>query len=176
MIHVRIATLIYLNLFARILLISMSILRLILCSPLSLYKNWSLIRGKEVWIMCITYSAVSPANIACLFPYLQLPLYLLVPKNQRCPGRICTGIPYSCFQRPSQRNTLPLSTKKHPPTSQIYSQLCNLTVVNQPCNVKDCIWYCIIRTKAKYKRDIVVMRQDVVVMLLNVSFPWLMQI
>jgi hypothetical protein len=110
----------------------------------------------------------------CIIPISSL--YMSVPKNQRGPGTVCTGIPYSRFQRPSQCNTLLLSTKKILQLPMYTPKLCSLTVVNQPWNIKEYNWYCPIWTKAKYGCDTVVMCPPIVLTFLNVSIPQLLQI
>jgi hypothetical protein len=50
----------------------------------------------------------------------------------------------------------------------------NLTVVNRPWYVKESNWNCPVRTKAKYGRDIVVMRPAIVVTFLDDCIPRLL--
>jgi hypothetical protein len=55
-------------------------------------------------------------------------------------------------------------------------ELHNLTVVDQPWNVKKCNCYCPIQTKEKYGGDIVVIRPSIAVTFLYISIPCLLQI
>jgi hypothetical protein len=89
----------------------------------SLFVHKSILDPQE-WHLNHAHSPLS-----CLSRWYCLPFFVdpisscdvLVPKNQVGHGTICRGIPFSSVQSPSRHNTLPLSTRKHPPTCYKYS-------------------------------------------------------